>query len=220
MTYDKKKYKIWDWKSPWIIHWMINPGVAVVELLGGITIPKVMLIEREGDKPLYYRSWIPCPHCRTLHSGLKWSQQNKTAFKNWFGFYCDHCGKIIPVQRNLVTLLFLVVTYPLWGWFRKSLKQHWLDKQPARFINITLEVPEKVKTKKFWIRNGLTFGLVMYIFQTILSPLMQGDEINVRMLIIAAPIWFLFGLGFGYMNKSFITRKGKTPKKIQIPKSQ
>ncbi len=48
MKYDKKKYKIWNWKSPVILHWIINPGLVINELILGQTIPKVMLIEREG----------------------------------------------------------------------------------------------------------------------------------------------------------------------------
>lgn len=40
-----------------------------------------MLIKREGDKSFYQRSLVSCPHCGTLHDGLKWSNQNKTTFK-------------------------------------------------------------------------------------------------------------------------------------------
>ena len=113
MHYDKNKYKIWNWKSPVIFHWMLNPGVVINELILGQTIPKVMLIELEGDKPFYNRSLVPCPHCKTLHNGLKWSAQSKTAFKNWFGYYCDNCEGIIPVQRNLTSLIILTLTFPI-----------------------------------------------------------------------------------------------------------
>ena len=69
MNYDKKKYIIWDWKNPVISHWIINPGLVVNELLLGQTVPKVMLIERKGNKPFYQRSFIPCPHCGELQKG-------------------------------------------------------------------------------------------------------------------------------------------------------
>ncbi len=59
MNYDKKKYEIWDWKSPVVLHWIINPGLVINELILGQTIPKIMLIEREGNKPFYQRSLIP-----------------------------------------------------------------------------------------------------------------------------------------------------------------
>ena len=113
MKYDKEKYKIWNYKSPVILHWIINPGLVINELILGQTIPKVMLIEREGKKPFYQRSLIPCPHCGTMHNGLKWSSQNKTAFKNWFGYYCDNCKEIIPVQRNLTSLIILIFDFSI-----------------------------------------------------------------------------------------------------------
>lgn len=158
MKYDKKKYKIWDWKSPIILHWIINPGLVINELILGQTIPKVMLIEREGNNPFYQRSLVPCPHCGTMHSGLKWSSHNKTAFKNWFGYYCDNCKKIIPVQRNLTSLILLTVTFPIWAWFRKTLKQNWLDKQADRYKNISLDIPEKKNSTKKWLNQA--FSLV------------------------------------------------------------
>jgi predicted nucleic acid-binding Zn ribbon protein len=103
MNYDRVKYKIWNWKSPVILHWIINSGLVINELILGQTIPKVMLIEREGKNSYFKPSMVPCPHCGTLHNGLKWSSQNKTAIKNWFGYYCDNCKKIIPVQKNLTS---------------------------------------------------------------------------------------------------------------------
>lgn len=94
INYNEEKYKIRNWKSPVILHWIINPGLVINELLLGQTIPKVILIEREKEKSLYQRSLVPCPHCGTLHNGLKWSAQNRTAFKNWLGYYCDNCKEI------------------------------------------------------------------------------------------------------------------------------
>ena len=32
INYDKKKYKIWNWKNPAILHWIINPGLVINEL--------------------------------------------------------------------------------------------------------------------------------------------------------------------------------------------
>ena len=209
MNYDKEKYKIWDWKSPMILHWIVNPGLIINELILGQTIPKVMLIEREGKKPFYQRSLVPCPHCGTLHSGLKWSSQNKTAFKNWFGYYCDNCKKIIPVQRNLMSLLVLAVTFPIWGWFRKTLKQNWLDKQPDRYKNINLEIPEKKNSTKNWLKLGLFWGLFMYITMTYIFPLINHEEITKTKMLIGIPFWLIGGLGFGYTMKVLMNKKGK-----------
>jgi len=209
MNYDKKKYKIWDWKSPVILHWIINPGLVFNELILGQTIPKVMLIEREGNKPFYQRSLVPCPHCGTLHNGLKWSSQNKTAYKNWFGFYCDNCKGIIPVQRNLTSLIFLILTFPIWGWFRKSIKQRWLDKQPERYRNINLEIPEKKNTTKNWLKSGLFFGLFMFVFMLIIFPFIENKEITQKSILIGIPLWLICGLGWGLTMKWWMNRTGK-----------
>lgn len=211
MEYNKKKYKIWNWKSPMILHWMINPGLVINELILGQTIPKVMLIEREGDKPFYQRSLIPCPHCGTLHSGLKWSNQNKTAFKNWYGLYCDNCGEIIPPQRNLTSLLILIITFPIWGWFRKSLRENWLKKQPERYKNLNLELLEKENTTKKWLKFGLLWGLFMFVFSIVINPLISNVQITQKMILLNILIWFIGGLGFGYIMKIWMNIKGKKP---------
>lgn len=212
MHYDKNKYKIWNWKSPVIFHWMLNPGVVINELILGQTIPKVMLIELEGDKPFYNRSLVPCPHCKTLHNGLKWSAQSKTAFKNWFGYYCDNCEGIIPVQRNLTSLIILTLTFPIWGWFRESMRKSWLDKQPQRFENVNLEIAEKKNTTIHWLKSGLWVGLFMYVAMEIIFPVIDQKEITQKSLLIGIPFWLICGLGWGYTMKVWMNKKGKINK--------
>lgn len=209
MKYDKSKYKIWDWKHPVILHWIINPGLVINELILGQTIPKVMLIEREGKKRFYQRSLVPCPHCGTMHNGLKWSSQNGTAFKNWFGYYCDSCHKVIPVQRNLTSLLLLGLTFPIWGWFRKSMRQSWLDKQPQRYSNINLKISDEKNTTKNWLKGGLFFALFMFVLMQLVFPLLDGREITLKSILIGIPIWLIAGLAWGYTMKAWMNKKGK-----------
>jgi len=211
VEYDRKKYKIWNWKSPVILHWMINPGIVISDLILGQTIPKIMLIEREGEKPFYQRSLVPCPHCGTLHNGLKWSVQNKTAFKNWYGFYCDNCGKIIPPQRNFTSLIILAITFPIWAWFRKPLKENWIKRQPERYKNVNLEIPRKKNSTKKWLKLGLFWGLFMYITMTFLFPLIEQEQISSKKILIGIPIWLFGALFFGYSMKIWMNRKGEKP---------
>ena len=212
MNYDKKKYKIKDWKSPEILHWIINPGLVLPELIFGLAIPKVMLIEREGDKPFYQRSFIPCPNCWKLHPVVKYSAQNKTALKNWFGLFCDNCKGIIPIQRNLTSLIILTITYPIWGWFKKSLKQKWLDKQPERYKNLNLEIIEKKNTTKNWLKRGLFFGLFMFVATQIIYPLIENKEITQKNILIGIPFWLICWLGWGLIMKWLMNKKGKENK--------
>ena len=212
MNYDKTKYKIWTWKSPIILHWIINPGVIPADLMG-LRQPKVMLIERNSSRSFVERTLIPCPHCQTLHSGLKWSKQNKTAYKNWFGLYCDNCGKIIPCLLNLISYILLGVTFPIWFWFKDKWKAKWLEVQKVKFSKpLNLELSE---TKYQWLYAGLFFGLFMYVSMVIIFPLIKGENITQTRLLIGIPIWTLCGLWFGYTMKRINgKRKPKVKEKI------
>ena len=54
--FDKDQYKVWNWKSFSFFHWIINPGVAVNELILGQRVPKVMLIDKKSPRPLMERT--------------------------------------------------------------------------------------------------------------------------------------------------------------------
>lgn len=203
MEYDKSKYKVWTWKNPLMLHWIINPGVAFNELALGLRVPKITLIERDKEKPITERTFIPCPHCGTLHPGMKWSSQNKTAYKNWFGLYCDHCGKIIPCLTNLTSYLLLGLTFPIWIWFKAKWKAKWLEKQKIKFSK-----PLNMSQPQFkWWRSGLGWGFFMFIFMVILFPLISGEKITVKDVLIGIPIWAIGGLFFGLIMKVFFVKK-------------
>ncbi|MCO6461850.1 MAG: hypothetical protein J5I59_10620 [Saprospiraceae bacterium] len=200
MEYDTIKYKIWTWKNPIMLHWIVNPGLAFNELVLGQRVPKIMLIERDASKNLQEKTFVPCPHCGILHSGQKWSIGNN-AFKNWFGLYCDACGKIIPCLRNLMSLALMLLTYPVWYWLKDSRKSRWLAKQPARYKDLNLTDQPNPYEGKGWIREGLYWGLIMYIMMTFFFPLIDGSGITLKNILVGIPIWAVGGVGFGYSMK-------------------
>jgi len=206
MNYDKTKYKIITWKNPQMLHWILNPGIAFNELAFGQRIPKVTLQERNSSKTLAERIWIPCPHCQTLHSGLKWSLQNKTAFRNWFGLYCDNCEKTIPCLTNLTSYLILGLSFPIWIWFKDKWKTKWLESQKLRFSKPLDMTPKAVK----WWLLGLFFGISMYITMTIVFPLIYKGSITKTELLIGIPAWTLGGLVFALLMKWMVNRKIKS----------
>lgn len=202
MDFDTNKYKVWTWKNPLMLHWMINPGLAFNELVLGQAVPKVSLVEK-SNRSLPERSFVPCPHCRTVHPGLKWSLQNKTAFGNWFGLYCDNCGNTIPCLRNLTSLVLLAVTFPIWIWFIKSWKKKWLSVQKEKFSK-----PLRLTTPEFnWVTQGLGWGFFMFLFMDILFPLFEGEDYKPLKLIISAVFWILGGLLFGYIMKKLMLKQ-------------
>ena len=199
MIYDTSKYKIWNWKNIHLFHWILNPGLAVNELIFGQRVPKTMLIEKDNSKSLQERTVVPCPHCGEMHAGYKWSQTNN-AFKNWFGLYCDRCGEIIPCVRNSTSLFLLITPFPIWIWFVKKWKQTWLKKQPIRYTQLNRDDIADRLYGYGWIRVGLLFGTFMYFSNIFIKLTMEGS-IEISVLLIGIPIHTTGGLLFGYIMK-------------------
>ena len=208
MQYDKNKYKLWSWKHPMVLHWIINPGLAINELIFGQRVPKIVLVEKDKKKTLGERTYIPCPHCNTLHPGTKWSGQNKTAMQNWFGLYCDHCGRIIPCLINLTSLIILTLTAPVWYWFKEPLKRKWMAKQPARYQDLVQNNNGNAFAGYGWIKEGLSFGFFMFVLMVfIVNPLLQQEPITWKTIVSGMVGWPIGGLVYGYLMKRMI---GKT----------
>jgi len=188
-----------------MLHCILNPGIAINELIFGQRIPKVTLIERNSTKPLAEKTIIPCPHCGTMHSGLKWTPQNNTAFRNWFGLYCDNCEKTIPCLTNLTSYILLGITFPIWYWFKEKWKKKWLAEQKLKFSK-----PLSLTQPNFkWRHVGLRWGLFMYIFIEILLPLIEGEGITQKKILIGIPLWTITGLLFGLTMKIIGGKKFK-----------
>jgi uncharacterized protein (TIGR02996 family) len=104
----------WDLRNPLILHWALNPGLAVNELVLGQRIPRVMLTCR-GCHSQYTR----CADCRAF---LSLNEPPFTrGFGYWFGCRCPRCDGQVPLLRNFtagvaVTAGKLLTGYGwLWG---------------------------------------------------------------------------------------------------------
>jgi hypothetical protein len=209
MNFDKKRYKVYTWKNWMMLHWILNPGLAINELILGQRVPKVSLEDRTIDKPRIERTRVPCPHCDTLHDGRTWSTENGTAFKNWFGLYCKNCGNTIPCLTNAFSFIILALTFPIWGWFKKSLKTKWLAKQPERYENIDIEHIPNPFDENSWVASGLSWGAFMFVLTSIIFPYFTGQEITFKTLVLGVVVWTIGGLGFGYIMKLYMNKKAK-----------
>jgi len=215
MNFDKKKYQVWTWKNLFILHWIVNPGLAFNELILGQRVPKIILVEKNSRKSLGERSYVPCPHCEILHSGLKWTPQNNTAFKNWFGLYCDNCGKIIPCVRNLTSFILLVLTFPIWYWFKDQWKEKWLNKQKENFSKpLALTQP----VYKWWY-IGLSYALFMFIFMSICDFLIIQEVFTWKKLFMNAVFYIIGGLGVGLFIKKLGGNKTVKPNESKMQQS-
>lgn len=208
MAFDTKKYKVYTWKNWMMLHWVINPGLAFNELVLGQRMPLVSLEDLSSTKMRAERMVIPCPHCQTMHDGRTWSTEQGTAFRNWFGLYCPSCGGLIPCLINITSLLFLIITAPIWYWFYKPLKRYWLSKQAARFNKSGKQYLSNPYDGKGWITQGLSFGLLMLLLNDLIVPYLSGKEVKAISVIIGIPIWAIGGLLFGYTLKVYLSKRG------------
>ena len=99
MQYDKNRYQIEGLPRPRVLFWILNPFMMIFELILGIRLPKVTLIDKESDASLAERSYVPCPHCQTLNDDRIWAKGH--ALGHWFGLVCPNCHQIIPCLWNL-----------------------------------------------------------------------------------------------------------------------
>jgi hypothetical protein len=206
---DAAKYKLYTWKNLTYLHWIINPGAAVGDLLLGTRIPKVLLEEKYSEKTLMERTFVPCPHCHVVHNQMLWSSIFGTHAQNWYGLYCPSCGGIIPCHRNLFSGVVLAITFPIWGWFRHRLKANWLAKQPARCANAN---PLDIAPKHFKInpwKLSLYFGSAMLIFFVLMDGWKFGWSHALQSLWWLTMLWMIGGLAFGFTFKYLMEKKGK-----------
>jgi hypothetical protein len=206
MEYNQEEYKELTWKNVLLLHWILNPGLAINELVLGQRIPKRMLVKKERLTSFPERTYIPCPHCQTLHHSLKWSPQNHTAFGNWFGLYCDHCGGIIPCLLNLTSGLLLAFTFPLWLPFYKTMKKRWLVKQKEKFAQPLTINPIQ---KSGWTA-AFSWAFFMYLMMEIIFPSLFEKKVpEIRNLLIGIPVWLIAGLCYGWLTDKMLRRQAK-----------
>ena len=60
-----------------------------------------------------------------------------------------------------------------------------------------------------WLKQGLSFGLFMFVFMNLITPLIDETPFNWKKILISIPIWLVAGLGFGYFMKLFLGKKIK-----------
>jgi uncharacterized protein (TIGR02996 family) len=108
----------WDVRNPLVLHWVVNPALAVNELVLGQRIPAVMYT-CTSCWPM--RTYTHCPGCRgflDIHA-----PPFNQPLGNWRGLRCPQCATNIPLLQNLVTAAVLLTGKLLsghgWLWGRQ-----------------------------------------------------------------------------------------------------
>ncbi len=63
--------------------------------------------------------------------------------------------------------------------------------------------------KKNWIISGLIFGILMFLVNQIIFPLIKGEKITSQVFLIWLPIWLVGGLGWGFVMRWWYRRQEK-----------
>lgn len=195
-----------------LLFWILNPGAAFNELILGQRCPKVMLIDHTSDQPRPLRTYIPCPHCGSLHPSLLWGKGN--AFGHWFGYVCPTCNNIIPCLRNWTGLLILILSFPIWIIPVYLLKPRWLAYEKIRLNNNLAQLPAQaiaVKNINWIFRGVFLFGGSMWFMMSVIPFLFrywQGRYSSLEFIhmLFSLPLWLVGGLVFGLVMKSRLNK--------------
>lgn len=190
-----------SWDSLAMQHWFWNPGLALPELLLGISVPAEIHFCRDCQRQHPRDSFLYCPHCATSHHGPIWGGVH--ALGHWGGLRCPDCGESIPAIRNLLTRLVLLVTFPLWWlptrltarWWRRFEQQRALShrEQARRLMEANPSDPHRViATRARWIVTLLVMAIVAFValFTRVDPMLFIASEIAV---VISGSIYNRWG---------------------------
>lgn len=59
-----------------------------------------------------------------------------------------------------------------------------------------------------WKREGLVYGITMFIIMSVIYPLVNSTEITLKSIWIEAIIWIVAGQGFG-LTMNYLNRRIK-----------
>lgn len=109
---------IWRFPHPLILHWVLNPGLVVNELLLGQRIPRITYACRQCGNSTTLLRYYQCPECGQFHPEAVWSGKN--GFGHWLGLICPDCGGEIPCVINVTSWILLARLSPV-NWVLRRL---------------------------------------------------------------------------------------------------
>ncbi|HZZ70925.1 MAG TPA: hypothetical protein VFE24_01655 [Pirellulales bacterium] len=201
---DGHNQKIIKLPHPLLIHWIVNPALAINELLLGQRIPKITVECRDCKLTRPERTYLYCAHCDALHDCRCWT--GKQAFGNWLGFVCPACGGRIACLWNLFSLLILAITLPLWYLPVRHYRAQHLPQRPV----LKTEFKPLNLRRAFWIQS-LAFGFLMWVIMALIPFVAQGleeGEWRLGRLLISAITDGISGFAFGGFMTWYLSRKG------------
>ena len=199
MRYDKNRFKVLSLPHPLVLFWVLFPGTMFFELILGLRLPKVVLVDKESDKPR--TTYYPCPHCETLNDRRLWANGN--TFEHWFGLVCPSCHQIIPCLWNIFSLVVLAITFPLWYFPVRFFRHRWIEKEKERLAKV-LERPliqaKSINSPLIFLISAFASGVSMWVMWVVFEVLWNGKEWDLKTMLKSLPICMVAGCGMGVLN--------------------
>lgn len=161
-------WTVYSLRHPLLWFWLACPVFAFNELLLGQRMPRRTMLCRACECPIANRSYVPCPHCGAVHPGGLWSMSN--AMWNWFGYGCPSCARAIPCLWNVGSLVVLAITWPLWVWPVRRVRERAVARQVAR-AREALRRGVHLEVWGFWrwVGFGITrFGGALFVLNALM----------------------------------------------------
>ncbi len=200
-----KRYKVWKLPNLILVHWILNPGIAIVELIFGQRTPKVILIDQESSDSLFHRQYVECPHCGKLTNAIVW-QNAKRQFGNWYGLACPNCEEKIPTLLNVFSRIILLPLFPVLKPIEKALGSHFLVKQASALREAEEFPPTKIQTKHKSAKHiSLKLVIVisfLYFLMFLVQIYFKYQTLELLTIVIAAA-YAIFGGILYYKLSSF-----------------
>lgn len=126
-----ERHTLWGPDHPVMLHWRLNPALAVNELALGQRVTSIWICETCAG-PIFERSYLPCPSCGALHPQLRWKGQS--GFGWWTGLRCPSCDAVLPPIRNAFG--------------------QWIERRTEPLWSPTANDPERIARLQAWVRGG------------------------------------------------------------------
>ncbi|MCI2228771.1 hypothetical protein MC378_06295 [Polaribacter sp. MSW13] len=60
---------------------------------------------------------------------------------------------------------------------------------------------------KDWVKNGFGWAVWMFVMMTFFWPLITGEKITLKSVLIGAVFWSFIGIAMGYIMTKFVNKK-------------
>lgn len=209
MEFDRERFDVIKLPHWALVHWVLNPGLAINELVLGQRLVQVSLIDHTSPAPLVDRTYYPCDTCGAQNAAGLYERRR---IGNHAGLVCAACGDKLPTLKNALSWVVLMITWPLWKPLERRFGPGLLARQRAALTAdaaIDAPPPKPVSALNMGLMFGCTMGVFFFVQSLVqLSAATPGDWVSAG--IGAGLGGTIAGVIFGATMKAVLARGGRS----------